>query len=78
MNLLTIIYLIGALAVGFFLGIVFEYFIDVQMIRVSQEECRRLRLKLAQAKKVQRVEHIETIEIVDNRTSNPDDLFKPF
>lgn len=64
------IYLIGALAIGFLLGLVFEYFIDVKMVQDAQKENKILRLKLAEAKKTQKVEHIQTIEIIDNRKSN--------
>ena len=62
------IYLIGALAIGFVLGLVFEYFIDVKMVQDAQRENKALRLKLAEAKKVQKVEHIQTVEIIDRRT----------
>lgn len=61
------IYLIGALAIGFLSGLVFEYFIDVKMVQDAQKENKVLRLELAEAKKVQKVEHVQTIEIVDNR-----------
>lgn len=64
------IYLIGALAIGFLLGLVFEYFIDVKMVQDAQKENKILRLKLAEAKKTQKVEHIQTIEIIDNRKPN--------
>ena len=69
----------GAIAIGTFLGVVLEYFIDVQLMRDLQNENRLLRLKLAEAKKTRKVEHI------DHRASNPtedkqdeDDFFKPF
>ena len=85
MSLLQAIYFVGAIAIGTFLGVVLEYFIDVQLMRDLQNENRLLRLKLAEAKKTRKVEHIETLEIIDHRASNPtedkqdeDDFFKPF
>ena len=72
------IYLISALIVGLFMGVVLEYFIDVGIIRDLQNENKALRMKLAEAKKSRKVEHIKTVEIVDRRTSNPDNLFQPF
>lgn len=62
------IYLIGALSIGFVLGLVFEYFIDVKMVSEIQEENKTLRLKLAEAKKTRKVEHVQTVEIIDRRT----------
>lgn len=72
------IYLIAALIVGLFVGVVLEYFIDVGIIRDLQNENKALRLKLAEAKKSRKVEHVETLEIIDHRASNPDNLFDPF
>lgn len=72
------IYLIAALIVGLFMGVVLEYFIDVGIIRDLQNENKALRMKLAEAKKSRKVEHIQTVEIVDRRASNPDNLFQPF
>lgn len=72
------IYLIAALIVGLFVGVVLEYFIDVGIIRDLQNENNALRMKLAEAKKSRKVEHIQTVEIVDRRASNPDNLFQPF
>ena len=64
--------------VGLFMGVVIEYFIDVGIIRDLQNENKALRMKLAEAKKSRKVEHIQTVEIVDHRASNPDNLFAPF
>lgn len=72
------IYLIAALIVGLFMGVVLEYFIDVGIIRDLQNENKALRMKLAEAKKTRKVEHVETLEIIDHRASNPDNLFDPF
>lgn len=64
--------------VGLFMGVVIEYFIDVGLMREMQNENKALRMKLAEAKKSRKVEHIQTVEIVDCRASNPDNLFQPF
>ena len=60
--------MIGALAIGFLSGLVFEYFIDVKMVQDAQRENKTLRLKLAEAKKTRKVEHVQTVEIIDRRT----------
>jgi predicted transcriptional regulator len=41
-----------------------------QKVQDAQKENKILRLKLAEAKKTQKVEHIQTIEIIDNRKPN--------
>ena len=64
--------------VGLFMGVAIEYFIDVGIIRDLQNENKALRMKLAEARKTRKVEHVQTLEIIDNRTSNPDNLFAPF
>lgn len=69
MNLLRIIYLVGALAVGFFMGVTVELMIDARTVRDYQEQNRKLRLENAQLRN--EVKH-EVIEIVDNRTTSQD------
>ena len=78
MTLLQAIYFAGAIALGVFMGVVIEYFLDLRIISELQSENHNLRLKLAEARKTRKVEHVQTLEIIDNRTSNPDNLFKPF
>ena len=71
MNGLTIIYIIGALAIGFLVGMVVELMIDTQTVRDLQEQNRKLRLEVAQAKK-----NPEIIEIYDKwnvNTKEPDE-----
>ena len=71
MNGLTIIYIIGALAIGFLVGIIVELMIDSQTVRDLQEQNRKLRLEVAQAKK-----NPEVIEIYDKwnvNTKEPDE-----
>lgn len=75
MNGLTIIYIIGALAIGFLVGIIVELMIDAQTVRDLQEQNRKLRLEVAQAKK-----NPEVIEIYDKwnvNTKEPDEVTFP-
>lgn len=65
MNGLTIIYIIGALAIGFLVGIIVELMIDSQTVRDLQEQNKKLRLEVAQAKK-----NPEVIEIYDKWNVN--------
>lgn len=60
MNALEIIYLCGAMAVGFIAGMIVELMIDAQTIRELQEHNRKLKLELAQSRK-----QPEIIEITD-------------
>ena len=69
MNLLEIIYMIGAAAIGLIIGLVIEYVIDFQIVRDIQTENRKLRLENEQLKQEAKKAGvpIEIIEIVDNR-----------
>lgn len=75
MNLLEIIYMVGAAAIGLIIGMVIEYVIDFQIVRDIQTENRKLRLENEQLKK--EAKH-EVIEIVDNRTANGEFKFGGF
>ena len=74
MNGLTIIYIIGALAVGFLFGMILELIIDAKTIRELQDDNRRLRLLNEQ---ISREQKVEVIEINDNR-AQPESYFTPF
>lgn len=69
MNLLEIIYMVGAAAIGLIIGMVIEYIIDFQIVRDIQTENRKLRLENEQLKQEAKKAGvpIEIIEIVDNR-----------
>ena len=69
MNLLNIIYLFGAMALGFIFGMVVELMIDAETIRDLQAQNRKLRLELAQERKSP-----EVIEIIDNTVANEVDF----
>ena len=65
MNGLMIVYLVGAVAIGFLIGAVVELMIDATTVRELQDENRKLKLELRQARKSP-----EVIEIVDNRKTD--------
>lgn len=75
MNALEIIYLMGALAVGFIFGLIVELMIDAQTIRELQEKNRKLTLENTQLRR--EAKH-EVIEIVDNRTKDNEIKFGGF
>ena len=72
MNLLEIIYMVGAAAIGLIIGMVIEYVIDFQIVRDIQTENRKLRLEKEQLKQEAKKAGvpIEIIEIVDNRVGS--------
>ena len=74
MNGLTIIYIIGALAVGFLFGMILELIIDSKTIRELQEDNHRLKLLNEQ---ISAEKNVEIIEINDNR-AQPESYFAPF
>lgn len=74
--MLTIIYCIGAAAVGFILGLIVELFIDAEQVNRLSRNNEKLTLENIQLR--QETKH-EVIEIVDNRTVPADqNYFKPF
>lgn len=60
MNLLTIIYMVGAVGVGFVAGMIVELSIDAETIRSLREQNRKLTL-MNQQKKADVVEVINII-----------------
>lgn len=78
MNGLQIVYIIGALALGFLFGMILELMLDAGTIRDLQDDNRRLRLSIQQITK-QEKDRVEVIEINDNRQNAPvTNYFKPF
>ena len=67
MNLLEVIYLIGACAVGFLIGVIVELCIDTDNIRDLQQRNHKLQLENEALR--QEAKH-EVIEIVDNRVAD--------
>lgn len=65
MNLLNIIYIIGALAIGLLIGMILELALDAQTIRELQDDNRRLRKLNIHLEKQSKS---EVIEIIDKRT----------
>ena len=76
MNGLTIIYIIAALAVGFLIGMILELIIDARTIRELQEDNRRVKMELELIQKEKR--QPQTVEILDRRSIETGNLFKPF
>ena len=70
MNLLEIIYLCGAVAVGLILGMIVELMIDAGTVRDLQAQNRKLRLENAQLRR--EAKH-DVVEIVD-RTIEPQNV----
>lgn len=66
MNLLQIIYLVGALALGLIFGMILELMIDAETIRNLQDHNRTLRIELVEAKRAIKKASVEVIEINDN------------
>lgn len=74
--MLTVIYCIGAAAIGFMFGIIVELFMDAEQIRRLSSKNEKLTLENIQLQ--QEAKH-EVIEIVDNRTVPADqNYFRPF
>ncbi len=75
MDELSIIYIISALAIGFFIGMVLEAFIDAGQIRTMSNKINELESENEQLKQ----NNPEVIEIIDKRENpNNTDYFKPF
>ena len=72
---MNIIYILGALAIGFLFGIVVETFIDSRQINQLADQNNKLRLENEQLRR--EVKH-EVIEIVDNRTKSDEVQFGGF
>ena len=71
MNGLTLIYMIGALAIGLLIGMIIELFIDAETIRELQRKNEKLSLENEQ---LRREAPYEVVEIVDKRTAWADDI----
>lgn len=72
---MNIIYILGALAIGFLFGTVVETFIDSRQINQLADQNNKLRLENEQLRR--EVKH-EVIEIVDNRTKSDEVQFGGF
>jgi uncharacterized membrane protein (DUF106 family) len=74
--MLTVIYCIGAAAVGFMFGLIVELFIDAEQVNRLSKNVEKLTLENIQLQ--QEAKH-EVIEIVDNRAVPADqNYFRPF
>ena len=71
MNALTIIYMIGAFAIGALIGMIIELFIDAETIKELQARNDKLALENEQLRQEAKR---EVIEIVDKRTGWADEI----
>lgn len=62
MNLLWIIYLIGAAAVGFLAGMIVELGIDSETIRMLREHNHKLQMENIQLSNEQGIERVEIVD----------------
>jgi predicted small secreted protein len=76
MNFLHLIYAIGIFFVGSIVGVVIEYFVDIDILKDIQNENRKLRLENEQLKNREPV--VERLEIVDSRKKPNDFEFGGF
>ena len=72
MNGLTVIYIIGAIALGVLIGMIVELILDNQTIMELREKNRKLTMENIQLRR--EAKH-EVIEIVDRRTPDTDFTF---
>lgn len=63
MNILTIIYMAGVMAVGFLIGVIVELCIDSKTIMDLQEKNRKLKLENMQLKDR---EPVKVVKIIDD------------
>lgn len=75
MNLLTIIYIVGAVAIGIIAGMIIELGIDSETIRVLREHNDKLQLE---NEALRQESPKEVIEILDRRNFEAGSLFDPF
>ena len=66
MNGLTVIYIIGAMALGVLIGMIVELILDNQTIMELREKNRKLTMENIQLRR--EAKH-EVIEIIDNRSA---------
>lgn len=79
MNFLTIIYMVGVVALGFILGIITELALDAKTIRDYQAENNKLRLENQQLRNEAKAkEQAEVIQILDYRQRQTGTYFQPF
>jgi uncharacterized membrane protein (DUF106 family) len=75
MNLLTIIYIVGAVAIGVIAGMIIELGIDSETIRALRENNDKLQLE---NEALRQESPKEVIEILDRRNFEAGSLFDPF
>jgi uncharacterized membrane protein (DUF106 family) len=77
--MLTVIYCIGAAAVGFIFGLIVELFIDAEQVNRLSKNVEKLTLENIQLQQEAKHEaKPQKIEILDRRSIDAGDLCKPF
>ena len=76
MDLLTIIYIIAAAAVGILTGMIIETIADEVTIRRQDKEIELLKLRVEELES-ENGDNVQVIEINDNR-AQPESYFTPF
>lgn len=75
MSTLELVYIMAALAIGFLAGMIVETFVDNKTICDLKDENRMLR---DENQNLKAQPATQTIEILDRRGIEADELFKPF
>ena len=76
MELLTIIYIIAAAAVGILAGMIIETIADEVTLRRQEKEIELLKLRVEELES-ENGDNVQVIEINDNR-AQPESYFTPF
>ena len=75
MSFLSIIFILGSLGVGILTGMILELLIDNSTIEALREQNHRLKLENTQLRSEAKP---QTIEVLDRRSIEAGELFKPF
>ena len=75
--MMTFIYVLGALLIGFLLGITTENVYKVNQVRIYQDRLHRSEQE-KEALRKQLDSKPQTVEILDRRSVQAENLFKPF
>ena len=75
--MMTFIYVLGALLIGFLLGITTENVYKVNQVRIYQDRLHRSEQE-KEALRKQLNSKPQTVEILDRRSVQAENLFKPF
>ena len=77
MDLMLLVYVLGALLIGFLLGITTENVYKVNQVRIYQDRLHRSEQE-NEALRKQLDSKPQTVEILDRRSVQAENFFKPF